>query len=449
MQSNNDNVGLTGEGRLTIPTKAQRKRARTFLFVATLGVMGVFLSGRAHAEIKLLDVGGWTFSTDGRINNFISFASGDWLPAGEPSTYTGLDESQTSKNKIISTRIRSGFIMNVMAFELNKQLTEGTHLKTRVALWALTASERSAFDTPQVEARELYFKLEGNWGGLLVGRSLALFARGGILLDYDVEHGMGLGFPCSTKEVHGGACGHAGFGLLFPGFHSGFVYNTPNVGGLQLSVGLYDPVQYTSADYRRTPYPRPEAELAYASPNRMFTAFASGLWQRLSTTIMGSDMNLTDLDFNALGLNYGFGLNISHLKLAFSGFLGKGLGLLVPVEDNPAIILSGRPGLRSEDGYWGAAALVFGGFKVAGGAGVTRSKHDYADPPSSSQNVPFIAQQLGFSAGIYQQAFSMVTFALEYFGAQFTWFDHALPDGSIVRPRQMVNFVNAGATLVW
>lgn len=439
---------------MTTPSKA-RKRVRTFLFAATLGLIGALPAGRAQAEIKLLDVNGWTLSTDGRVNNFISHAWGDWLPPGEPSTYTGLDEAQDSNGKISSTRIRSGFIMNVLAFELNKQLTEGTHLKTRVALWALTASERSAFDTPSVEARELYFKLEGNWGGLLVGRSLALFARGGILLDYDVEHGTGLGFPCSTKEVHGGACGHAGFGLLFPGFHSGFVYNTPTFGGFQVSAGLYDPVQYTTADYRRTPYPRAEAEVAYATPNRMFTAFASGLWQRLATTVMSPDMNagLIDYNFDAVGVNYGVGLNVGPLKLAASGFTGRGLGLLVPVEDNPAIILSGRPGLRSEDGYWGAAALVFGGFKVAGGAGITRAKHDYADPnpnpPDSATNIPFIAQQLGFSAGIYQQAFSMVTFALEYFDAQFTWFDHALADKSVVRPRQNVNFVNAGATLIW
>jgi len=443
---------------LTKPTKAQWKRPRTLLVAATLGLLAALPAGRAQAEIKLLEVDGWTFSTDGRINNFISFASGDWLPAGEPSTYTGVDEAQTANGKIISTRLRSGFIMNVLAFELNKQLTEGTHLKTRVGLWALTASQRSAFDAPQVEARELYFKLEGKWGGLLVGRSLALYARGGILLDYEVEHGMGLGFPCSTKEVHGGACGHAGFGLLFPGFHSGFVYNTPTAGGFQLSVGLYDPVQYTSADYRRTPYPRPEAELTYASPNRTITGFVSGLWQRLATTAMNKDMSdnappFIDQNFNALGVNYGLGLNVGPLKLGFSGFTGQGLGLLVPLEDNPAIILSGRPGLRKEDGYWGGAALVFGGFKVAGGAGITRSKHDEADPdpnpPQSATNIPFISEQRGFSAGVYQQAFGMVTFALEYFGAQFTWFDHALEDKTIVRPRQVVNFVNAGATLVW
>ncbi|HEX2658121.1 MAG TPA: porin, partial [Polyangia bacterium] len=385
-----------------------------------LALMGTLSAGRAQAEIKLLDVDGWTFSTDGRINNFVSHAWGDWLPAGEPSTYTGLDEAQTADGKIKSTRIRSGFIMNVLGFELNKQLTQDTHLKTRVGLWALTASQRNAFDTPQVEARELFFKLEGKWGGLLVGRSLALFARGGILLDYEVEHGMGLGFPCATKEVHGGACGHAGFGLLFPGFHSGFVYNTPTLGGLQLSVGLYDPVQYTSADYRRTPYPRPEAELTYASPNRIVTAFVNGLWQRLSATLAdrdSTDMALRDYDFDAYGVNYGVGLNVGPLKLGFSGFSGKGLGLLVPLEDNPAIILSGRYGLRSEDGYWGGAALVFGGTKLAGGAGLTRAKRDPSDPPITSNNVPFVAQQLGFSAGIYQQAFSMVTFALEYFGA--------------------------------
>jgi len=241
---------------------------------------------------------------------------------------------------------------------------------------------------------------------------------------------------------------------LFPGFHSGFVYNTPNFGGLQFSVGIYDPVEYASANYHRTPFPRPEAELAYASPNHMFTAFASGLWQRLGSTQMVDD-GFKDFEFNAYGVNYGAGLNVGPLKVAASGFTGKGLGLLVPVEDNPAIILSGRPGLRSEDGYWGGAALVFGGFKIAGGAGITRSKHDYADPdPSKVDNIPYIAQQLGFSGGIYQQAFSRVTFALEYFNAQITWFDKGLKDDngeitSIIRPRQTVNFVNLGATLVW
>jgi hypothetical protein len=294
--------------RLDLNTPKHRpwNHTRILICAAAIGAAVVVLPARrAHAEINLGTYNGWTLSTDGRVNNFFSFASGDWLPTGEPSTYTGLDEAPTANGKIISTRVRSGFIMNVLAFELNKQLTQGgTSLKVRVALWSLTASLRSAFDAPQVEARETFFKLEGNWGGLLVGRSLALFARGGILLDYDVQHGTGLGYPCGTKEVHGGSCGHAGFGLLFPGFHSGFVYNTPNIGGLQLSVGLYDPVQYTSADYRRTPYPRPEAEITYSSPKKYVTAFVGGLWQRLSATLTNPNMGpgqppLRDFNFES------------------------------------------------------------------------------------------------------------------------------------------------------
>jgi hypothetical protein len=412
---------------------------------------------RAAAEIKIANKDGWRLTTDGRIDNFLSVARGNWIPNMEPP-YTGVDDEPTVNNKIASSRIRTGFIESVMAFELNKQVTEGTSLKVRFAFWALTASQRTALDAPTTEAREAYFKFEGGWGGITVGRSLGLFARSGILLDYDVEHGLGLGFPCAVKEVHGGACGHAGFGLLFPGFHSGFVYNTPTVAGLQLSVGMYDPIQFAESNYRRTPYPRPEAELTFATPNRMVTAFVGGIWQQISATLMNPDpatqaaMPKADYNFNAEGINYGLGLNFGPLMLGFSGFAGKGLGITVPLEDNPAIILAGRPGLRSEDGYWGAAALVFGGTKIAGGTGVTRAKHDAADPdPMTTSNIPYVAQQLGFSAGIYQTV-KMVTIAVEYFGAQFTWFERMGMDANgtfIETPKQFVNFVNVGATLLW
>jgi len=438
-------------------TSTQRHWSRPrnlFLGIAIVAAV-VLPAARASAEITLLNVDGWELSTDGRINNFVSVTRGNAIPADEP-LYTGVDDERTADNQIASTRLRTGFMMNVLGFELRKKVSEETKVRVRVALWALSSSLRSALDAPGVEARDAYFKLEGPWGGFLVGRALALFARGGILLDYDVEHGNGLGYPCAIKEVHGGACGHAGFGLLFPGFHSGFVYNTPTVGGLQLSVGAYDPIQFAESNYRRTPYPRPEAELTFATPSKVFTAFVGGLWQRISATL-APDVTMptvrADFDFDAYGVNYGFGINAGPLKLGFSGFAGKGLGLAVPLEDNPAILLSGRPGLRSEDGYWGGAALVFGGTKIAGGAGITRAKRDADDPPDTSANVPYVAQQLGFSGGIYQTVFGMVTFAVEYFGAQFTWFDRTetLADGSmaVVRPRQFVNFVNVGATLVW
>jgi hypothetical protein len=437
----------------------QRRRTSSVLVFAIIGaVFTVWPARRAAAEINIAERDGWRLSTDGRLNNFLSVARGNYIPNGEQN-FTGLDEEPTLDQNIASSRIRTGFIESVLAFELNKQLSEATKVKARVAMWMLTASLRNAGDTPGVEAREAYFQLEGDWGGLLVGRAMSLFARGGILLDYEIEHAFGLGSPCSTKEVHGGACGHAGFGLLFPGFHSGLVYNTPMLGGLQLSAGLYDPTQLAEVGYRRTPYPRVEGELTFRTPNRLFTAFVGGMWQQVQgNTGMGpvdpvtGQPTVTEQTFNASGINYGLGINIGPLQVGASGFNGKGLGFYVPLEDNPTNFRFGSGGLRSQEGYWGAVALVFGGTRVAAGAGFNRTKRDPDDPPEMTTGATPLERQLGVSAGVYQTVFKVVTFAAEYFGAQWTWFNRAQMVGTdlyVVTPRQTVNFFNVGATLLW
>jgi len=136
--------------------------------------------------------------------------------------------------------VRTGFITSVLGFNLTKTLAPGLTVKGRVALWMLASSARTWGDEPAVNAREAYFKLDGQWGGFSRVARVALFA-GAILLDYDIEHAMGLGFPCTISlrtNISGGACGHSGFGVLFPGFHAGLVYNTPSSPAWQLSVGL-------------------------------------------------------------------------------------------------------------------------------------------------------------------------------------------------------------------
>jgi hypothetical protein len=294
---------------------------------------------------------------------------------------------------------------------------------------------------------------------LLIGRDMSLFARGAILLNYDIIHNMGLGSPCATQAVSGGACGHAGFGVLFPGFHSGLVYNTPSLGGLRLAVGAYDPIQLGVAAYRRTPYPRAEGELTFEAPKRVFTAFVGGLWQQVSgNTGLGPvdpvtmQPTTTEQTFTAYGISGGIGLNVGPLQLGGSAFTGKGLGFYVPLEDNPTNFRFGTGGLRSQEGIWGGVALVFGGTRIAGGAGLNRSKRDPEDPPETTTGATPLYQQLGFSAGLYQTVYKRVTIALEYFGAQWTWLNRAQMIGTdlfVVTPRQTVNFVNLGATLVW
>jgi Gram-negative porin len=404
----------------------------------------------AHAEVELFKGKEWTLSTDGRVNAFLSIARGDAIPSGEAS-FTGLDEEATPDQKIESARVRTGFIESVLAFTLKKQLEQNVTATARVALWMLASSQRTWGDEPSASAREAYLKIDAPWGGFLAGRAMSLFSRGAILLDYDLEHNYGLGHPCGTKVVAGGSCGHSGFGVLFPGFHAGLVYNTPTLAGLQLSAGLYDPAQIGEGLYRRTPLPRVEAELTYRLPDH-FRAFAGTLWQRLSRNQTDTTtMAISKQNQDASGLNYGFMVDVSPLAFGFSGYLGKGLGLYTPLEDNPFTNLEPSGVLRKQNGYYGAASLTFGQTKFAAGLGISRLQRAPDDPEDSGDSkVP--KQQVGMSAGVYQGLYKTVVVALEVFRAQTTWYNHGEPvgaDTAIIRPVQTVNFFNAGATLVW
>jgi porin-like protein len=409
------------------------------------------LSARtAAADVEIGTSQGWTLSTDGRINAFLSVARGDAIPDGEQN-YTGLDEEATPGNKIESARVRTGFITSVLGLTLKKTLQPNVTAEARVGLWMLASSQRNWGDEPAVDAREAYFKIDAPWGGFLAGRAMSLFSRGAIMLDYDLEHNYGLGHPCSTKVVSGGACGHSGFGILFPGFHAGLVYNTPELAGLQLSAGLFDPDALAEGAYRRTPLPRAEAELTFKVPD-YFRLFAGTLWQRVSrnNAPLMPNAPTTEQTVDAAGVSYGLMATLGPVGIGGSGYYGKGLGLYTPLEDNP-INVTASGALRKQNGYYGAASLTILATKIAAGAGISRLERAVDDPPDSGASVT-PKQQFGLSAGIYQGLYKTVIVALEYFRAQTTWYDRgmAVPQGTaIIRPVQTVNFINAGATLVW
>jgi hypothetical protein len=408
----------------------------------------------ARAEIKIAERNGWVLTTEGRLNSFLSVARGDAIPMNEQN-YTGLDDEATPDHTLESARVRTGFIASVLGFDLKSQLSETVSVHGRASLWMLASSQRSEGDEPAVDAREAFFKLEGPFGGFLAGRAMGLFSRGAILGNYELEHAYGLGHPCATKVASVGACGHAGFGVLFPGFHAGLVYNTPVIGGFQLSAGVFDPAALNEGAYRRTPLPRAEAE-ATLNVARHFRAFAGVLWQPVSRNDTVTDpvtmMNVTqEQNVTATGISYGALVAVGPLAVGGSGYYGKGLGLNTPLEDNPINIISATGELRTQDGYYGAATLTIAETKLAGGVGISRLKRDAADPPDTG-NVITPKQQVGFSGGVYQGVSKTVFLALEVFRGITTWFDRGEPMGAdlvVVRPRQAVTFVNAGATMVW
>jgi hypothetical protein len=432
---------------------------------AYLSAVALAVTGLAHreaaAEFSLTEQDGWKLTLDGRINAFISFVDGDKTPQGVADWTAGFSENNApASDRIIATRIRSGFVQNVLGFGLAKAVAPGYKLSGRFALWAGASNERKPIlgSQPDVQARELFIKLDAPWGTVEAGRDLGLFGRGGISMDGEIVHANGLGSPCSIKVILGGACGFAGHGVLFPGFNAGLLYSTPKFVGIQATVGLFDPSINAEKGYEIAPYPRFEGQIAYNYEDH-FKVFGEAMWQRLINSaplknqagdpILDAAGKPQNQVADATGFAAGASFSWAPLQLGGSFYTGTGLTLIVPIFNTP--IFADKAGtLRKGQGFVGMASVTLGNTKIAGGAGVSQLKLT----PVDKQSLPFSEvvppkQQLGATIGLYQTMFKQLTWALEYFRGQYTWYDYKDSTGAVTQPKQNVNFVNTGLTLVF
>ena len=419
----------------------------------------------AAAEITIGERDGWALSVDGRVNGFVNYSQGDPTPEGVAEWTAGVFEpAEPNSGKIAVVRVRSGFVQNVLGFSVVKEVAPNYKLRARYALWVGASNERKPVlgQQPMVEAREAYLRIEAPWGSIQAGRDLGLFGRGGILMDAEIVHANGLGSPCSTRLILGGACGFAGHGVLFPGFNAGLLYSTPSLAGIQLIAGAFDPSVNAPRQYDITPYPRLEAQLS-VNVRGIFKMFGEMMWQRLInsrpvTVIDPTTMiEMPVLDANgrplnrvadASGVSAGASLSLGPLQVGGAYYYGTGLTLIVPIFDSP--IFAGEDLiLRKSQGFVGMASLRFWNTKIAGGGGVSQLRMTPTEMEPFSRVVP-PKQQLGISIGVYQTFFKNLTWAIEYFRGQYTWHQYQQTvDLPIVTPMQTVNFVNTGLTLVF
>lgn len=152
-------------------------------------------------------------------------------------------------------------------------------------------------------------------------------------------------------------------------------------------------------------------------------------------------------------------LNVGPVMAGGAGFLGQGISPITYLEENE-ISFDVQGIARKSRGGFGLAAVKLDAIhlKVAGGAGVFRldkSPHDAAPvTPSGPGNPRLLKQNFGITAGVYQTT-GPLRFALEYFRAEHGLYEYGETDPNdptiinIKKPVQVVNFINAGFTIVW
>jgi hypothetical protein len=426
----------------------------------------------AKAEVKLAEAGGWTVSTDGRVNAFVSHVYGDQRPPGlDNLLWVGFNEEPqvsqaNSKDKLQRTKIRSGYVPSTLAFNFKKQMLPQLKVASRVEVGIQITNIKPVeiADPTWMDPRSVYLDLSGGWGSLRAGRDLSLFPRSNLFMNYEIGHAYGLGFPCAYQAMYGGACGHVGFGTLWPDFRAQMTYTTPNIGDVfQWSVGIFDPRAIVVYQWLQTPLPRVETE-AVANYSWQqgwgIKAWANGMWQQIGTTA-DVDMNAattndrTDHTQHAYGVGGGLQAALGPVKAGFAGYMGKGMDAFVTFTFNPIFmdLAAGSQGherrFRPTKGYLAQASVTFGDTWVMGGFGQALLDRMSTDRPiSDPMAFPLLRSQTGISGGIFHRI-EQVVLGLDYFNARYGFDPRAIMPNVFVDVKQVIHIFNAGITLEW
>jgi hypothetical protein len=469
------------------------------LGVAGLSLLSFLLLGAsARAEMTLAKGGdGWEVYSTGRLGVFVEALKGDGVPvvygptfdasgmpvvdpvtgapvlvqihpAGDggisvqsdpvrqPDATCGGNPPCYRQGPVFASRVRSGFLGNILAFGVRRHLTEWTTLTGHIAVWGTTETvERRTYVPNWPDMREAYVRVDGPGGTLTAGRALSLFSRGAIEINYMYGHAYAVGNPAGF-DSQGPSAGHIGYGVLAPVFVAGVSYATPKFHGLQLTAGYFDPAAFVGLYWTRTKFGRPEAEATYDAELGQIGKlhlFANGTWQRVYAT---------DLPRHAevYGVGGGGRIELGPFHLGFATHSGQGLGVYYALNGSDAVVAQyTTQELRKFAGYYAQAQLALGRFEINAGWGMTRVYSIESDinanwcvtattpgpcagfDPTTMQPLKsFLKSQMGYSGVLVYHVLPNLHLALDYFLSDVKW-----QQGE----QQIVHSFNIGSTLVW
>ncbi len=362
---------------------------------------------------------GWAASFDGRVNAFMASISGDAPPTGA-NTDGVVITGDTLESDIDSFRVRTGFNPSALGLNLRAPDYEGNRIQARLGLYPSIQNNNLKNGRTDLDVREVYFAISReDWGELLFGRALSLYQRQHVILDME-----GIGVGATGARGNGTTAGRVGFGYLYNNFAPSFRYTTPNMNGVQISVGLYDPSEIrgpeitvgagnnVTADV--TDVPRIETELTWElhpTNDSRLLLFGSGLWQKAefdtNPALLGGARGNESV--TAWGLGYGAHLQVADWDLALAGYDGQALGTSGMLDGN-ALDASGAE--RDHDGWYAQYRYHFTPRFGSGVAwGVSKASETAFDRSSGRS---YIEEQKNWSAMGWFRLTDYVTFMAQY-----------------------------------
>lgn len=255
----------------------------------------------------------------------------------------------------------------------------------------------------QIDTRNVYFQFGNNsWGTLKFGRDIGLFGQHIILSDMTL---IGVGGTSNAGIPYNTTFGMIGHGYMYTGFQPQITYTTPNLNGLQASVGIFQPSKF-AGDETKTPGVQGMASYDWkgsSASGKLWTGFVS---QTTSCSVSPCSTSSFSANGFELGAKAGFG-NFEAVAYAFTG---SGLGLSTV----GAQFYGGSNGAGNKtdsDGYFLQGTYKFGDTKVGLNYGENKDKNGYALTGASPLNS---IKNRAYTLGVYHSLNKFITLVGEF-----------------------------------
>ncbi len=330
---------------------------------------------------------GWTFTFAGNVNVFWVYeketdANGE-LRVSPPGGILG-EGRQCSA-------IRTGLLPTFAIFEAagrEKELDLKVHFGFAPQIQTPGGHDNFGNGTQagaQIDMRQVYMTVGGEWGQILAGREIGVYQRQNILNDQTL---FGVGATGGNFGNPGGTTlGRIGFGYVYPNFVAQMTYSSPAGRPGQVTIGVFNPS--TNNGFDELVVPRVEAEFNYTVSDLM--VWGGGLVQNQKDTSL-------DESEVAVGGHGGARYGAEMFSVVGSGYYGKGIGTTL-MFNGGRTSTAGSTELRTSYGFIGQVTVTPTGSKVTFGGSYGQSTIEEADDEAA-----FKLHNRSATGGLYYQA---------------------------------------------
>jgi len=194
------------------------------------------LSATANAGI-VIPAGEWTLDVNGNVNAFYIYNDSK----DENTIKGGLANAKSTTSGDQSSSINTGLLPSWLGVT-GKSRQNDLDTEFTISLQPGASQKASLGGGGGSEFRQAYFSFgDKSWGTVLVGKNLGQFGRDAILNDQTL---LGVGSQGVVGAAGGTTTtlGRIGAGFLYADFNGQINYTTPNMNGLELTVGIDQPM---------------------------------------------------------------------------------------------------------------------------------------------------------------------------------------------------------------